>query len=45
MLFRSFLSNPTEAALLGSDGYQMRIAAVLLASYLQFFTQGELTAT
>lgn len=40
-----FLSNPTEAALLGSDGYQMRIAAVLLASYLQFFTQGELNAT
>lgn len=31
-----FLSNPAEAALLSSESYQAKIAAVLLASYLQY---------
>lgn len=32
-----FLSNPEENQLLESDGYQSKIAAVLLSSYLQHF--------
>jgi len=31
-----FLSNPTEAELLQTENYQKKIAAVLLASYLQY---------
>ena len=31
-----FISNPTESQLLQSDAYQKKIAAVLLASYLQY---------
>lgn len=31
-----FLSNPGEAALLQTEGYQLKISALLLASYLQF---------
>lgn len=31
-----FLSNPSEAALLGTDGYRRKLAALLLGSYIQF---------
>lgn len=31
-----FLSNPGEAALLQTEGYQLKISALLLASYLQY---------
>lgn len=31
-----FLSNRNEAALLLTDDYQLKISALLLASYLQF---------
>ena len=31
-----FLSNPSEAALLQTEDYQLKISALLLASYLQY---------
>jgi N-acetylmuramoyl-L-alanine amidase len=31
-----FLSNPSEAELLGTDGYRRKLAALLLGSYIQF---------
>lgn len=40
-----FLSNPEESALLETDEYQMKIASVLMASYLQFFSRGDKTVT
>lgn len=37
-----FLSNPEENQLLESNDYQIKLAAVLTASYLQFDPQGEI---
>ena len=33
-----FLSNPSEAALLQNESYQKKISAILLSSYLEYFT-------